>query len=42
MKTEQECFKYLEKISTPQLSENDKAFVKENSHCKIFGKLSIV
>ena len=26
MKTEQECFEYLEKISTSQLSENDKAF----------------
>ena len=26
MKTEQQCFEYLEKISTPQLSENDKAF----------------
>ena len=25
MKTEQECFGYLEKISTPQLSENGKA-----------------
>ena len=25
MKTEQECFEYLAKISTPQLSENDKA-----------------
>ena len=26
MKTEQECFEHLAKISTPQLSENDKAF----------------
>ena len=26
MKIEQKCFEYLAKISTPQLSENDKAF----------------
>ena len=28
MKTEQECFEYVAKISTPQLSENDKAICK--------------
>ena len=28
MKTEQECFEYLAKISSPQLSEYDKAFCK--------------
>ena len=31
MKTEQECFEYLAKISTPQLSENDKVFCE----CKL-------
>ena len=29
MKTEQQCFEYLEKISTPQLSENDKAICED-------------
>ena len=34
METEQECFKYLAKISTPQISENYKAICEAKTHIK--------
>ena len=39
MKTEEECLQYLSKLSTPKLSENEKAFAKENRYLMSVGML---